>query len=94
MTKEPTLGEFQVKLEAHEQRDIDRFQTTIDNMTVGFKSIIEKLEEMRKDLSTQVADHEARIRSLEQNVTRILTWGSAAIVILGVLEFAAQMLIK
>jgi hypothetical protein len=36
----------------------------------------------------KLLDHENRIRSAETNITRILTWGLAGIMLIGVVEFA------
>lgn len=32
-------------------------------------------------------DHEKRIRDNEKNITRVLTWGSALVVLIGIVEF-------
>lgn len=32
-------------------------------------------------------DHEVRLRIIESNVTKIMTWGSAAIILIGIAEF-------
>jgi hypothetical protein len=43
----------------------------------------------KKNVDAICQDHETRIRSNETNITRILTWGSALLVLLGVAEFFA-----
>lgn len=43
--------------------------------------------EQHQVLCKASSDHEARIRSNETSITKMLTWGSALILILGVLEF-------
>jgi hypothetical protein len=62
-----------------------------------------KLNEMDKAFvtSTQHAevlrvqeDHENRIRSNETSITRILTWGSALILLLGIVEFLLNMFVR
>ncbi len=37
-----------------------------------------------------LADHETRIRSVETSVTRVMTYGSAGIILLGIIEFILQ----
>jgi hypothetical protein len=91
---EPTFGEFLVKFDGHEQRDIDRFQQMCERFDNGVKVLSEKLDEMRKDLAAQVADHEIRIRSLEVNVTRVLTWGTIGLFLVGLTEYALHYFIK
>ena len=51
-------------------------------------------QQQHKDLVTLDADKEIRIRVLEKNITKIMTWGSALIVLIGVLEFVIQTFIK
>jgi len=41
-----------------------------------------------------LSDHEKRIRELEKSVTRILTYGSAIIIVLTLLEFLLTKIIK
>lgn len=36
-------------------------------------------------------DHETRIRAVETKVTRILTWGAAGLILLGIVEFLVQL---
>lgn len=65
-TQSTTMGEFLIKFEAHEQRDVDRFESTMENMREGFDSIVGKLDEIKNDLREKVQDHETRIRSMER----------------------------
>lgn len=96
--REPTLGEMQVKFEAHEQRDVDRFETTINQMKEGFGDVVTKLDEIKEGLTVRVDDHEARLRKLENDFlqfkTRVMTWGSVAMIVLGAVEFALQIYFK
>jgi hypothetical protein len=85
--QEPTLREFTIKFDAHEQRDIDRFETILQQFKDGMKVLADKLDEMRHDLAVQVSDHETRLRAVEVSVTRVVTWGSAILVIMGLAEF-------
>ena len=49
----------------------------------------------KKNVDAVCQDHENRIRSNERNITRILTWGSALLILLGIVEFfVAKVLIK
>ena len=49
----------------------------------------------KKNVDAVCQDHENRIRSTETNVTRILTWGSALLILLGVVQFfIAKIFIK
>lgn len=49
----------------------------------------------KKNVDAVCQDHENRIRGTETNVTRILTWGSALLVLLGVVQFfIAKIFIK
>lgn len=78
MARELTLGEFEVKFEAHEQRDLDRFQAMMDKMNEGFKTISDKLDDMSNQLKLQVGDHETRIRAMEKY--QWLQMGAAGVV--------------
>jgi len=88
--KTSTFGEFLVKFDGHEQRDVDRFDQTMKNVTSGFSLLSDKLDEMRRDLSMQVDDHEKRLRAIELSVTRILTWGTAALFVVSIAQFTLQ----
>jgi len=44
-------------------------------------------QEQHKELADVVSDHEGRIRSNETNITRVLTFGTVCLIILGLLEF-------
>jgi hypothetical protein len=49
----------------------------------------------KKNVDAVCQDHENRIRANETSITRILTWGSALLILLGVVEFfVAKVLIK
>ena len=43
--------------------------------------------EQHKVLCDSNVDHETRLRVIETNITRILTWGSAAVLAMAILEF-------
>lgn len=92
--REPTLGEMQIKFESHEQRDVDRFDATTVQMKEGFNDIIQKLDEIKDTLSSRVDDHEQRLRIIQSDVTvlktRLVTYGALLTIVLGVVEFAAQ----
>ena len=40
------------------------------------------------------ADHENRIRNNETNITKIMTWGSALVLLIGIVEFLLNKFIK
>lgn len=45
------------------------------------------VKENNLNFGTTIKDHETRIRGLESSVTKILTWGTIGMVVLGVVEF-------
>lgn len=70
--------------------------TNIEWMKKSLTGIEEKLNEMDKAFVTAaqhalvlaaIEDHEKRLRYVETNLTRVLTWGSIALIGLGVIEF-------
>lgn len=46
-----------------------------------------KAKEIFNTKTDEDKDHEARLRTVETAVTRILTWGTVLLIILGVIEF-------
>ena len=42
----------------------------------------------KEQVEREMADHETRIRDTEKGVTRILTWGSALVMLVGIVELA------
>ena len=51
------------------------------------KGIKADIKELKDGTSIQLHDHETRIRNNETNITRIMTWGSAGVLILGIIQF-------
>lgn len=51
------------------------------------------LERYKAEAAKCTDDHEKRIRALEVTVTRIVTWGSAGVLALGIAEFLISKLI-
>jgi hypothetical protein len=51
-------------------------------------------QEQHKVLCDSNTDHETRIRGNETNITRIMTWGSALVVVIGILEFVINKFVK
>jgi len=90
----PTVREILIRFEAHEQRDVDRFEASMTQFREGVKTLVDKIEEIRRDVTAQVSDHEARIRTVEVAVTRVTTWGTMALVLLGIFEFTLQFFLK
>jgi len=72
--KEPTLGEFQIKFEAHELRDVDRYDMTIGKMDTGFKNVIDKIEELKSDVTIQVNKHEVRLGAHDSEIGNLQGW--------------------
>lgn len=61
------------------------------NLLIKLDTKVDALKEDIKMLNdgtnSKIEDHETRIRSNEKNITKILTWGTAAISVLGIIEF-------
>lgn len=76
--------------------NIQYMQRDISEIKQGQKENATKLEQALQEINLkdeqyikkeQFNDHETRLRSAEVNITKILTWGSIAIVVLGIAEF-------
>ena len=84
-------------------KELSDIKESLATNTAETKNIKESLaevkadvKEMRNNYITQQQhqelvvcknDHEIRLRDTEKNVTRILTWGSALVVLIGIIEF-------
>lgn len=85
---------------SHIKADIaDIKQTQKDNageMKKAVEDLLARDEQYVRQATHQkvIDDHETRIRSNEANITKILTWGSIAVVILGLVEFALNKFLK
>lgn len=44
-------------------------------------------QEQHQAVCTKADDHEVRIRSNETNITKIMTYGTAGVILLGIIEF-------
>ncbi len=51
------------------------------------KNIRADIKDIKDGTSTQLADHETRIRRLEEKITTVLTWGTVALLAVGVVQF-------
>lgn len=51
------------------------------------KGIKADIKDLKDGTSAKLTDHEDRIRTLEQNMTRVLTWGTIGLVALGIIQF-------
>lgn len=51
-------------------------------------------QEQHKVLTDCIADHELRLRADETSITRIMTWGSALILLIGIIEFIISKFVK
>lgn len=59
---------------------LTRVEVKID----GLKDDIKNLND---GTTLKISDHEIRIRIMETNLTRVMTWGTVGILLLGVAEF-------
>lgn len=68
--------------QAKAQSDVNAavMATKIDNIQIDVTNI-------KETLKTKDDDHEIRLRSLEKITTQIMTWGSAAMIAIGIVEF-------
>ena len=76
---------------------IAEYQTDHDllvELRTEMRGLRDDLREMKDGIKEKADDHEARIRVLETNQTRILTWGTAALFALGVAEFLVSYWLK
>lgn len=64
---------------------VDQIQADVTVLKNQDKQNITQVQ--HQDLCSKTDDHEGRLRLLEQATTRILTWGTAGVLALGVLEF-------
>jgi len=71
---------------------VDAMQITLDKITSGLDKNI--TPEQHKELIQIVQDHETRIRENTKDITKVMTWGVALVVFLGVIEFVINMYIK
>lgn len=64
------------------QKSLDSIIKRLDGLTDGYatKADFTKIQE-------PIADHEKRIRVLETSITKVMTWGTAGILLIGVIEF-------
>lgn len=58
------------------------------------KGIREDIRDFKNGTDYEIKGHEGRIRSLEIAVSRIMTWGSAVLIGLGVLQIILEFVIK
>jgi hypothetical protein len=64
---------------------VDQIQTDINALKDQGSKYITLPQ--HQELCDAVADHEKRIRNNEKNITQVMTFGSVAIVLVGVIEF-------
>jgi len=58
-----------------------------ENVGINFKQVKDAIKELTDGTKSQIEDHEKRIRENEKNITKIMTWGTALIIFMGVVEF-------
>ena len=63
---------------------VDQIQSDVLELRKDRNIYVNQAE--HNEIVKQCGDHEKRLRTLESSVTRILTWGSIAIVLVGILE--------
>lgn len=44
-------------------------------------------QEQHNEVLKIITDHEARLRTIETAITKLMTWGAAALIAMGILEF-------
>jgi hypothetical protein len=71
------------------KKSLTGIELTLAKMNDAFVTAAQHTEVVRVQ-----EDHEVRIRSNETNITRILTWGTAAVLLLGIAEFLLNMFVK
>lgn len=77
-----TLGRLEVTLTDQIKNNITRLEFETYK-SESLKDLVEYKGEIEKNLT----DKETRLRVSEMYITRILTWGSAGILILGIVQF-------
>lgn len=52
------------------------------------------IKDLKDGTSATLSDHETRIRAVEVKTTRVMTYGSAALVLLGIIEALAPSFLR
>lgn len=59
----------------------------LQRLDVKVDALKEDIKNMTEGTSIKLNDHEARLRINESSITRILTYGSAGLILLGIIQF-------
>lgn len=51
------------------------------------KNVRSDIKEMKDGTALQLADHENRLRRLEEKMTKVLTWGAVGLIAIGIIQF-------
>lgn len=70
-----------VKERSHEDHDI------LIELRTNMVNLEKSIKEIRDGNMGQITDHELRLRKVETAQTRLITWGTAIFVVLGIIEF-------
>jgi hypothetical protein len=62
---------------------------SLEEVKIAVKEIIKNYitQAQHKELVDSHADHETRLRSSEKSITKIMTYGSALVFLMGIIEF-------
>lgn len=80
--------ENELKKEIQSDHDLlIRVDANLTNLTIDVKNL-------SNGLDGKLLDHEVRIRDVEKSVTKITTWGTVGVILLGVAEFLLLKFLK
>lgn len=51
------------------------------------KGIKADIKDLKDGTSLKLADHESRLRRLEEKMTKVLTWGAVGLAAIGIIQF-------
>jgi hypothetical protein len=71
---------------------VDALIITVDKISLRDNLFVTQTE--HNEVIKVTTDHETRIRIIETNVTRIVTWGTALVIFVGILEFLIRQFVK
>jgi uncharacterized Ntn-hydrolase superfamily protein len=71
---------------------VDQIQSDVSDLKKDKSVLVNQTE--HSEVVKCVNDHETRIRYAEKSITKILTWGSVAVVLIGIIEFVLNLYIR
>lgn len=71
------------------KKSLESVNIKLDHLTDGYVTKMDFIE-----LNKPIEDHEKRIRLLETATTKIITWGTAGVLALGIAEFLLSKFLK